>query len=90
MARKRVSRGSVIIKKEEKLKAVFNEIKKEINEENFKNKFKEMFPEAWDRIIRKYNEYEKITKPNKSHPMPEPDRYLSNLYKTNIEKYKSS
>ncbi|WP_432400970.1 hypothetical protein [Wukongibacter sp. M2B1] len=90
MARKRVSKGSVIVKKEEKFRNVIENINGEITEEKFIIEFKDMYPEAWDRIVKKYNEHERLTKPGKTHPMPEPNKYMSNVYRDFMKKINKS
>ncbi len=78
--------SAVIVKKEEKVGKVFEALGGDASEENFIEKFKEMYPEDWERVNAKYNKEERHTKPGKSHPMPHPDIYMKNLYKVAIEK----
>lgn len=61
--------------------ALFNTHGPDITEAEFIEIFKEDYPKDWDRINKVYEDEEKITKPGKSHPMPEPTKYLSNTYK---------
>lgn len=82
MARQRVSKGSVIIHKEEKFKKVFEELGEDNTKELFIEKFKEMFPKDWERVVKRYNEHKKLSKPGKPFPMPEPNKYMENAYKT--------
>lgn len=87
--RKRVSKGQIIIKKEEKLARIFDIMPEGYTEEDFINKFKEEFPKDWERIVKRYNEHERLTPKGKSHPMAEPKKYLLNAMKVYIKKNKS-
>ena len=89
MSRQRVSKGQLILKKEQKFKIILESLV-EPSEQDFINKFKELYPEDWRKIIKRYNEHERLKKPEKSHPMPHPEKYLSNAYKTFMKKEKLS
>lgn len=77
---------SVVVKKEEKVAAVFEALGDNISEAAFIDKFKELYPKDWARIKAKYNEEEQKTKPGKTHPMPHPDVYMKNMYNNAIKK----
>jgi hypothetical protein len=79
MPRKRVSKGTLIPNKEKKLAEVFALLKEENNYEEFKELFINMFPNEWERIIKRYKEHKEINKGN-AGPMPEPNKYLINVY----------
>ena len=72
---------SVIVKKEEKVKAVFEAMKNVNDIQEFKELFKSMYPADWDRIKQRYIEHENQDKKGKGYPMPEPEKYLSNMFK---------
>ena len=79
---------SLIVKKEEKIEAVFNALRDNSSEEAFITKFKEMYPKDWSKIQAEYAREERKTKPGKTHPMPHPDVYMKNMYKVAIQKRK--
>lgn len=72
---------SVVVKKEEKVRNIFLEKGMDISEKEFIEVFKSLYPKDWERIVSRYNKEEEKTKPGKKHPMPEPNKYLSNTYK---------
>lgn len=39
------------------------------------------YPDDWEKINKAFVKEERKTKPGKSHPMPNPDKYLENTYK---------
>jgi hypothetical protein len=73
---------SVIPKKEEKVLAVFETMEDKADFDEFQDKFKKMYPADWERIVKRYNDHERKDTKGKGHPMPQPDKYLSNMYKT--------
>ena len=72
---------SVIVKKEEKVKSVFESMNNIDDEETFKRLFKEKYPKDWENIVKRYTEHEERDKKGKGHPMPEPETYLKNMFK---------
>ena len=56
--------------------------------QEFKTKFKEMYPKEWKTIIAVYQKEEREDVKHKGHPMPEPEKYLENTYKTARAKQK--
>jgi hypothetical protein len=75
-------KGQVVFKKTEKLKAVDEALPAGASLETIAAKFKELYPGDWDRIVGRYKKHELMTKPGKTHPMPEPETYLLNMVKT--------
>lgn len=73
---------SVVVKKEEKVKAVFAAMNNLDDMQEFKTLFKTMYPSDWQRIIQRYNQHERRDTKGKGHPMPEPETYLANMFKT--------
>ena len=71
----------VIPKKEEKVNSVFSAMENIDDLAEFKKKFKEMYPADWNRVCSRYNEHERRDTKGKGHPMPEPEVYLSNMFK---------
>jgi len=72
---------SVIVKKEEKISAVVATLQPGSSESQFVDAFIEMNPKEWARIQEVYRVHESRTKPGKSHPMPEPRKYLINAFR---------
>ena len=81
---------SVVVKRAEKAKAVFELMGKDCSEQAFKENFKELYPKDWQRIIKVYNDHEKKDTKGKGHPMPNPEKYLTEMYKTYSKKTNSS
>lgn len=77
---------SVVPSKDKKVQKVFQALVDNIDETTFKAKFKELFPKDWENIQRVYAKEERNTKLGKGHPMPEPEKYLSNMFKVFMSK----
>lgn len=77
---------SVIVKKEEKVNAVFEAMKNTEDMEEFKQLFKSMYPKDWERVKQRYNQHEQHNTTGKGHPMPEPEKYLANMFKVYHDK----
>jgi hypothetical protein len=56
--------------------------------QEFKAKFKDMYPKDWQHIISVYQKEERADTKHKGHPMPEPEVYLDNTYKIARKKMK--
>ena len=72
---------SVIVKKEEKISSVASSLPQDFTETQFIEAFIEKYPKEWERVQKVYRDHEIRTKPGKSHPMPEPKKYLINALK---------
>lgn len=77
---------AVIIKKDEKVNKIIEAMADISNEEEFKRKFKEMYPEDYAKIVKTYEKEERKDKKGKGHPMPHPETYLSNMFKVAMNK----
>ena len=77
---------SVVVKKEEKIEAVFNAMVKIDDLNEFKAKFKEFYPNDWTRINEVFQREEALDKKKKGHPMPNPEKYLENMFKVALKK----
>ena len=73
--------GSLIKKKREKVKAIFDRHGYDISEEVFISFFKLMYAEDWELIQEKWYDEEKNTPPGKKHSMPHPDIYMHEMYR---------
>lgn len=76
---------AVIVKKEEKVKRIFQVMGNNVSEELFIELFKEHYPKEWENVKRTYNREERKSN-GKPHPMPEPYKYMSNMYKIYYKK----
>ena len=90
MGRQRVPKGQVFLKKEEKINATIGTLDKCHTEMQFVEKFKELYPEDWAKIIKRYNAHERLTPEGKSHPMPNPTQYLINTYRNRQRRIQES
>ncbi|MEY8000613.1 hypothetical protein AB8U03_10460 [Clostridium sp. Mt-5] len=86
MGKIHVSKSEIIKDKTNKIQKVFADLKEGSSLEEFIEAFKQNYPEDWDRIVKRYNEHKKLRKKGKSYPMPEPDRYLENIYNNYLSK----
>lgn len=78
---------SVVVKKEEKINKIFEQIGIDGTYEEFAEKFKEDYSKDWDRINKVYNQHEKKDVKGKGHPMPNPNQYMKNMYNVGREKH---
>jgi len=81
MGRQRVPTGQIFLKKEEKIRATINSLDTNHSEDQFIEKFQELYPDDWQKIVKRYEAHERLTPEGKSHPMPPPKKYLINAYK---------
>lgn len=79
---------SVVVKKDEKVQRILVELGEDCSLLDFSQKFKEEYPNDWDKIKKVYQQHENRDEKGKGHPMPEPDKYLENMYKVGKIKYK--
>jgi Na+-transporting NADH:ubiquinone oxidoreductase subunit NqrC len=77
MGRKRVSKGQIIMKKDEKMLNVAKVMDINFTNNDFMEMFKYMYPNDWDNVKKRYVEHLKVNKGDKHFPMPEPMKYLS-------------
>jgi hypothetical protein len=73
---------SVFVKKEEKIASVVSSLPADFSDSQFLDAFIEKYPKEWARVQNVYMDHELRTKPGKSHPMPEPNKYLISALKT--------
>ena len=77
--RKSVSKGTIVPKKEDKIPKVIESLGPDFTDNDYVERFKEMYPGDWRRIERRYQQHVELNKPGKSFPMPEPKKYLLNV-----------
>jgi hypothetical protein len=87
MGRQCVPKGQVFLKKGEKIAATLNCLDDGHTEDQFVEKFRELYPNDWEKIVKRYEAHEKLTSKGKSHPMAPPKKYLISAYK--VERKKS-
>lgn len=69
---------TVILKKDEKIESVLNEMPDNYSDDDFVQAFRDKYPDDVRRMQAKYNKEERNTKEGKTHPMPTPERYIKN------------
>jgi len=69
----------VLLKKDEKVRNTLHHLNEGFTDDDFVCKFQELYPDDWGKIVTRYTEHEKTTRPGKPHPMPEPHKYLLNI-----------
>nr|WP_320148202.1 hypothetical protein [uncultured Anaeromusa sp.] len=79
---------SVVVKKDEKVSSIFDLLGVDCTCDDFTKKFKEEYPKDWIQINKVYQDHERRDTKGKGHPMPEPNKYMENMYKGGKEKYK--
>ncbi len=79
---------SVIIKKDEKIASVIDELNNNYTVDDFIKKFQESHKKDWDKLVKNYQKHESKTKEGKHHPMPTPIQYLKNALNVWHKKYK--
>lgn len=78
---------AVIPQKKEKFNAVYEMMVDKTDIDEFKQKFKETYPDDWDKINKEFKKEERQDKKGKGHPMPNPEQYLVNMYKVGCKKH---
>lgn len=87
MGRQRVPKGKIFLKKDEKVIAVLLTLEADASGDEFVHKFKEMYPEDWAKVKKRYEAHERLTPEGKSHPMPKPHQYMLNASRKFRELY---
>lgn len=72
---------AVILKKDEKIQIVINNLENDYSENDFIEKFKELYEDDWNKIVKNYNQHLRKAKSGKPIPMPKPEQYLKNALK---------
>jgi len=80
MGRERVSKGAVIVKKEEKIATLIRDVGVDADFDTFFEAFKITYPKDWARVCDRYDQHERLNKPGKSHPMAKPPKYMENVF----------
>ena len=78
MGRQQVSKGKIIQKKDQKVIMVLMTLPSDMSGDDFVSKFREVFPEDWKKVQKRYNEHQRLTPKGKSHPMAHPHQYMLN------------
>ncbi len=72
---------SVFIKKDKKIAVVVSKLPNGYTDDNFIALFKELYPDEWQKIEKRYQQHLLNSKPAKKIPMPKPEKYLLNALK---------
>ena len=72
---------AVILKKDEKIQIVISNLENDYSENDFIEKFRELYQDDWNKIVKNYNQHLQKAKPGKPIPMPKPEQYLKNALK---------
>lgn len=79
MGKQRVPKGQVFLKKEEKVLDVLRHLGPKNTDHEFVEKFQELYPNAWTKVVARWKIHEQLTPLGKSHPMPLPSQYVINV-----------
>lgn len=88
MGRERVSKGAVIVKKEEKIATLIRDVGVDADFGTFFEAFKTTYPKDWVRVCDRYEQHERLNKPGKRHPMANPPKYMENVFRAFHKKLK--
>lgn len=77
---------AVVLKREEKIQHTINMLESNYTKNEFIEKFKELYPKDWNKIVKNYQQHEQKTKEGKEHPMPEPKQYIINMLNVWLKK----
>lgn len=88
MARTRVPKGQIFLKKDEKVLDVISQLSSGYSEHEFVLKFQEIYPIEWGKVIARWQAHERLTPPGKSHPMARPEQYMINTLRNVIRRQK--
>jgi len=77
---------ALVLKKEEKLQNTIDMLDNSYTKDEFVEKFKELYPKDWSKIVKNYQKHERKTKEGKTHPMPEPKQYVLNMLNVWLKK----
>lgn len=89
MSRERVSKGQIIMKKEEKLPLVAKVMPENFADKDFIEAFKIMYPKEWANVEKRYAEHLRLNKSGKKIPMPNPEQYLLMAAKKYIDEIRN-
>jgi hypothetical protein len=78
---KHSTKGQIVLKRDRKLERVYRAMPPQSSIEEHLAKFKEMYPEDWQRLVYRYTEHERHTPAGQPHPMPEPTQHLLTMVK---------
>lgn len=73
---------SVILKIDEKVKAIIDLLPEGYSENDFYEKFVEVYPKDYEKCRKVFLAEERQTKPGKTHPMQDPEKHIKNALKS--------
>lgn len=77
---------SVILKVDEKVGHVISLLPEGYSENEFLDKFKEIYPEDYSKCMKKFLTEERKTKPGKTHPMQHPDHHIKSALRSYLSR----
>ena len=77
---------ALVLKKEEKIQHIIDIFENKYTKDEFVDKFEELYPKDWSKIVKNHQEHERKTKEGKTHPMPEPKQYVINMLNVWLKK----
>ena len=80
---------SVILKVDEKVKCIIESLPEGHTDSDFLAKFKETYPEDYEKCWKKFRKEERMTKPGKTHPMQHPDKHIVNALHSYVSRKNS-
>lgn len=88
MSRQRVPKGQIFLKKDEKVLNVISQLPPTYSDSQFLEKFQEIYPAEWGKVITRWQEHERLTPPGKIHPMAKPEQYMINTLRAVVRRRK--
>ncbi|WP_350941014.1 HEAT repeat domain-containing protein (plasmid) [Vibrio metschnikovii] len=89
MGRQKNPKGKIFSKKDEKLLNTLSQLTKNCTDDELVDKFKELYPSDWGKVVKRYNEHERKTPQGKSHPMPRPYKYIVGIFNKYRSRYRN-
>ena len=77
---------SVIINVDDKVEYVLSQLEGSYSEDEFLTKFKETYPNDYQKCWKRFLSEEKKTKSGKPHPMQHPDKHIKNALKSYLSR----
>ena len=89
VGRQKNPKGKIFSKKDEKLLNTLSQLSKNCTDNELVDKFKELYPSDWGKVVKRYNEHERKTPSGKSHPMPIPYKYIVGIFNKYRSRYRN-
>ena len=76
----------MIIDQEEKFRKTFESLSEKVNEQQFFNRFLEVYPEDWKQLKIMFSKFNKSKQAEKSIPLPKPEQALRKAIRVWLKK----